>query len=299
MFETKGEIEKYPQWIELYNNDTSDINLNGWKIILIDRSFSIDYDLIIKPNGTVLIASHIARFSENIVWDNLYVIDETIIDESTLNNEFFIRLYDDEDRKIDHISTLDIDDHSRWDMLNCIVQKENDARTSIIRRFSEGEPVEGSKRVAWIRAYNTKSIINSDRWYGNKTDIGTPNYRSERNPLPVQLSLFTAKFDGDKVRIEWITEAEIDNAGFNVYRSETRDGEFKVVNTELIQGAGTTGERNEYTWTDMTAKPNVEYYYQIEDVSFAGYRQMLTTARTKGIFSAKDRFVTQWGALKR
>ncbi len=76
-------------------------------------------------------------------------------------------------------------------------------------------------------------------------------------------------------------------------------GKFKLINTELVQGAGTTGERNTYTWTDTTAKPNVEYYYQIEDVSHAGNRQTLATARTKGIISAKGRFVTQWGALKR
>ncbi len=76
-------------------------------------------------------------------------------------------------------------------------------------------------------------------------------------------------------------------------------GKFKQVNAKLIQGAGTTGERNTYTWIDTTVKPNVEYYYQIEDVSFAGYRQMLTTARTKGIITAKDRFVTQWAELKR
>ena len=49
----------------------------------------------------------------------------------------------------------------------------------------------------------------------------------------------------------------------------TKDGEFKVVNATMIQGAGTTGERNEYTWTDTTAKLNTVYYYRIEDVSHA------------------------------
>ena len=86
--------------------------------------------------------------------------------------------------------------------------------------------------------------------------------------------------------LNWITESELDNAGFNILRSLFKEGPFVNVNPSLIQGAGTTGERNEYTWTDTTVKPNAEYYYQIEDVSFAGVRYTRATKRLKGIFSA-------------
>ena len=54
--------------------------------------------------------------------------------------------------------------------------------------------------------------------------------------------------------------SELNNAGFNILRSETKNGEFKSVNPQLIQGAGTTTERHTYTWTDTTAKPNTVYY---------------------------------------
>ena len=66
--------------------------------------------------------------------------------------------------------------------------------------------------------------------------------------------------------------SELNNAGFYIYRSETQAGEFKVVNPTMIAGAGTTGERTEYSWTDTTAKPNTVYYYRIEDMSHAGVR---------------------------
>ena len=100
------------------------------------------------------------------------------------------------------------------------------------------------------------------------------------------------------VVIKWTTESELENAGFNILRGQTKNGTFKVVNRTLIQGAGTTGERNTYTWTDTTAKPNVVYYYGIEDVSHAGVRKQLTTVRLKGLISASGKLTTSWGDLK-
>lgn len=119
------------------------------------------------------------------------------------------------------------------------------------------------------------------------------------DPLPVSLSRFRAELTDVGIVLRWITESEVDNAGFYIYRSETKDGEFKVVNPQLIQGAGTTSERHTYTWTDTTAKPNVVYYYQIEDISHAGVRKQLATVRMRGYVSAAGKLTTKWGDLKR
>ena len=117
-------------------------------------------------------------------------------------------------------------------------------------------------------------------------------------PLPVTLSHFRAENTNAGVVIKWITESEVDNAGFNILRSETKDGEFKVVNPTMIQGAGTTSERNTYTWKDSTAKPNVAYYYRIEDISHAGVRKQLATVHMRGLVSATGKLTTRWAALK-
>ena len=110
--------------------------------------------------------------------------------------------------------------------------------------------------------------------------------KNDREPLPVTLSHFRAEHTDAGVVLKWTTESEVDNAGFYIHRSETKDGEFRVVNPTMIQGAGTTGERNEYTWTDTTAKPNVAYYYRIEDISHAGVRKQLATVHMRGLVSA-------------
>ena len=117
-------------------------------------------------------------------------------------------------------------------------------------------------------------------------------------PLPVNLSYFRAEHTGAGVVLKWTTESEIDNAGFFIYRSETKEGKFKVVNRTLIQGAGTTSERNTYTWKDTTAKPNVAYYYRIADISHAGVRKQLATVRLRGFVSASGKLTTRWADLK-
>ena len=117
-------------------------------------------------------------------------------------------------------------------------------------------------------------------------------------PLPVTLSHCRAEYTDAGVVLKWTTESELDNAGFYIYRSETKEGEFKVVNPTMVQGAGTTSERNEYTWTDTTAKPNTVYFYQIEDISHVGERKRLATVRLRGLVSASGKLLTKWADLK-
>ena len=116
--------------------------------------------------------------------------------------------------------------------------------------------------------------------------------------VPVTLSQFRAEHTNAGVILKWTTESEVDNAGFYIYRSETEDGEYKAINQNMILGAGTTGERTKYTWTDTTAKPHTVYYYRIEDVSHAGEREQLATVRLRGLVSATGKLTARWAELK-
>ena len=155
-------------------------------------------------------------------------------------------------------------------------------------------------QYSWVHAADTEfaDIFIRHTGYGSENDYGTPLNRIGQI-LPVQLSFFRPTLqEDDKVVVRWATESELDNTGFNILRSEERKGEYKQVNTDLIQGAGTTGERTNYSWVDPTAKPGVVYYYQIEDVSFSREHQTLRTTIMKGLISAKNKLTTRWGKLK-
>ena len=143
--------------------------------------------------------------------------------------------------------------------------------------------------------------FNSDgTYYGDPDDIGSPGWR-DGGPLPVSLSSFRPMRDKatGAVVIRWITESELNNAGFNILRSESKYSDFKVVNVKgIIPGHGTTSEKHVYEWTDTSAKPNVVYYYQIEDVSLDGDRTTLRTTHLRGNVNAAGKLTTRWGELK-
>ena len=229
---------------------------------------------------------------------------------------FHIELVDERNNIVDEVGNLDgsarTADKLTWKLPSGWIG--NGDRTSIIRRYrvynprtrrytNKGTALDGTRREAWIPAAETSFLDlsgkNIETWYGLRTDHGSPGIRAG-GALPVQLSQFRPDLtETGAVVINWTTESEVDNAGFNILRSETRTGEFKVITAQLIPGAGTTAERNTYTWTDTTAKPNVVYYYQIEDVSLDGERQTLATVRLRGFVSATGKLTTQWGQLKR
>ena len=185
----------------------------------------------------------------------------------------------------------------------------DEGRSSIIRahvnvRIGPSEPEDGTMADNWVLAANTAfadaTHIRQKTYYGAMTDEGTPGFRAG-SALPVELSHFRPARDKatGQVVITWSTQSELNNAGFFVKRSQQRNGEFKVINATLIAGAGTTSEKQFYTYTDTTAQPNVVYYYQIEDVSLDGNRQLLTRGiRLKGHVSAAGKATTLWGELK-
>ena len=162
-----------------------------------------------------------------------------------------------------------------------------------------GGSLQRNTDFSWISGKRvTRRGRSLDTWYGSSSDYGSPGIRAG-GELPVELSHFRPeRTESGAIVLQWTTQSEVDNAGFNILRSQTRKGEFKVINAQLIPGAGTTAESTTYTWTDATAKPNVVYYYQIQDVSHAGERQTLATVRLRGFISAKGKLATQWGVLK-
>ena len=183
------------------------------------------------------------------------------------------------------------------------------ARSSIIRRhvpvsIGPAAPEAGEMMESWVLASDTSfaqiTHVRASSYYGSADDVGTPGFRAG-GALPVELSHFRPARDKvtDAVVITWSTQSELNNAGFFIKRSQQRDGEFQIINATMIAGAGTTSEKQFYTYEDTTAQPNVVYYYQIEDVSLDGNHQTLTRGiRLKGHIGAAGKATVLWGDLK-
>ena len=204
----------------------------------------------------------------------------------------------------DTVGNLGADGAAAW-----ALPMSEDGRSSIIRRHVQvavgpAEPEDGTMMDNWALAADTSfaqpTHIRAQSYYGAMNDVGTPGFRAG-GALPVELSHFRPARDKvtDAVVITWSTQSELNNAGFFIKRSQQKDGEFKVINATMVPGAGTTSEKQFYTYTDTTAQPNVVYYYQIEDVSLDGNRQTLTRGiRLKGHVGAAGKLTSTWGELK-
>ena len=323
---------RLPQWIELYNSSlTQGVNINNWYFEIhnssLDREINLSGTLrlpnvTIPPNQTIMIVSNSGlnsgNFSEartiNLYTNSTYrsILNLRNRGDSFLSSEgFYIELRDHENNHVDEIGNLGVtrrtgiarpdDDVEMWDIGPDYLNSEDGHRTSLIRVYDDRTSMarDGLLKTSWLPAAQTNfREVPSLTYFGNHRDFGTPGYRGG-GPLPVSLSKFRPqRLDTGEVVIHWTTESELNNAGFNILRTEKRDGVFEQVNTELIKGHGTTSERNTYTWTDTTAKPNVVYYYQIQDVSLDGQVQTLRISRLKGNVSAAGKITTTWGELK-
>ena len=303
-----------PQWIELHNRSkTHSVNLTGWKLEIQNRH-SADFDghrnatitfkeKFIKPQDTLLIVSKRGRSSNNFRDEQIYnlsVLHPNLQDMVLSEEGIYLKLHNAAGELIDEMGNLDgksdTNDAPVWHLPENLTQGR--ARASMIRRHDDGVPFLGTVKDGWVSARHTELATKTTTYYGHPNDIGAPGIKSG-GALPVTLSYFRADRTDAGVVVKWTTESELDNAGFNILRSETKNGKFKVVNLKgIISGHGTTNGRHTYTWIDTTAKTNVAYYYQIEDVSHAGVRKQLATVRMRGLVSASGKLITRWSDLK-
>lgn len=129
----------------------------------------------------------------------------------------------------------------------------------------------------------------------NGTFTGNPSSISgEGNvSLPVQLSSFTATPNRLNAELQWRTETELENYGFEIERREmgqiladthrfeseneidrTNSSPFTVhhspwITIGFVQGSGTSSSPREYTFTDKPGQPG-RYAYRLKQIDFDG-----------------------------
>ena len=317
---------RLPQWIELSNVSGSDVSLAGWSLVVINAADDADaigerveIDLsgvvlgISKHPGnagkgkTLLLVGGTARSSSNLsesmdkgrIVDVSDQVDETGRYKLISDMAFMLALLPPQKTGVltygDTAGNLGAAE--AWD-----IPTSDGGRSSLIRRemLEDGMATMGTAANGWVLASSTSLVSGPTTWYGSDEDAGTPGY-DNGGPLPVELSHFRPARDKQTgaVVITWSTQSELNNAGFFIKRSQQRAGQFVVINPTMVPGAGTTSEKQFYTYTDTTAQPNVVYYYQIEDLSLDGNRQTLTRGiRLKGHIGAAGKLTTTWGDLK-
>jgi hypothetical protein len=94
------------------------------------------------------------------------------------------------------------------------------------------------------------------------------------DPTLVSLSSFTVSPGAKEVTLKWATTSEVDNAGFNVYRAELKNGEYLKINPALIPAQGSPTQGASYEYIDKNAKNGRACFYKLEDIDIHGTSTM-------------------------
>ena len=145
-------------------------------------------------------------------------------------------------------------------------------------------PITADTSPTWVKTSRSVTItVSLDpgddlylQWTGD--DVSGSNYRDEYGidnvyvsleaPTLVELARFDAAVEGDDIVLTWETGAEIDVAGFNLYRSLQGAEERTPVNDRLIGPRGQLGQGASYAFRDRPGKGVFEYW--LEDLDTAG-----------------------------
>ncbi len=93
-------------------------------------------------------------------------------------------------------------------------------------------------------------------------------------PTLVELELFEATPRAGSVIVLWSTASEADNAGFNIYRSTSKYGDYIQINPDLIPAEGSPTEGASYEYVDDDVRNRKAYWYKLEDIDVNGVSTM-------------------------
>ena len=92
---------------------------------------------------------------------------------------------------------------------------------------------------------------------------------TDDSQVPVELSTFVVTYSNQNATLNWVTQSESNNMGWNIYRSISQTQEESVqLNYELIPGAGTTSEPTYYSYLDDSVQDFIQQHDTPGDITF-------------------------------
>ena len=214
------------QWIELHNAGPDIIDLTGWKLIienkdstsltsatsalkpLLNATITFKDDFWgdaprIWPNDVVLVISSSDSNSKNLAKDQIYDLRWRTnlplgLWSIILSAEgFSIKLIDDAGNVVDEAGNLK-DGTAQWQLPYAQNRGKTRAgqRTSLIRRYVDSIPLEGTQAGGWITAADANLTEDQLTYYGDKDDISTPGIGIVINEISTQLVEYDVNQDG-------------------------------------------------------------------------------------------------------
>ncbi len=145
--------------------------------------------------------------------------------------------------------------------------------TTVVRISIVYTMINASTSISWYVG-PPEYLVRDYRGY-NITGIEYPiPYDLKDISLPVVLSSFIAESKNGTVTLKWVTESELNNVGFEIWRAMERDGDYQMISSyrdnPQLRGKGNSTTRSEYSYTDQSVINGHTYWYKLVDVDTRG-----------------------------
>jgi hypothetical protein len=129
--------------------------------------------------------------------------------------------------------------------------------SSIRRQDNSGGTTYGSNGSGW------DSNNNSGNFYSQADPV----------PLPVELTSFTVKVIGNSVKLDWKTETEVNNYGFEILRQAHTSTSLSLTGWEkigFVNGNGNSNSQKSYSFSDQNANGSNKFAYRLKQIDNDG-----------------------------
>jgi hypothetical protein len=126
--------------------------------------------------------------------------------------------------------------------------------------------------LCFVLVVSSAAFADDAKYYGGSYDGYGSATSAPDLPLPVTLTSFTATDSSGLVVLRWTIQNEVNNARFDLLRSQSLEGEY--VRIVEIPGRGTATSSYEYRYTDRNVSPGESYWYKLVAVSYEGTKTM-------------------------
>lgn len=124
-----------------------------------------------------------------------------------------------------------------------------------------------ARQVSTNDPMTTPEVSDVDENVDENNNIAGKNISIINNaPLPIELSNFLGDRIKDEIRLSWQTNSEIQNKGFEVYRSINN---FPFEKIGWIDGNLSSDQKNYYTFNDLNPGYGINYY-QLKQIDLDG-----------------------------
>jgi hypothetical protein len=182
---------------------------------------------------------------------------------------------------LDYIKTVNVGEHTDWRLPNIIELRSVFDYSKDMPALPDGTPFINMQSYSYWSSTTCANNSNSawNVWSGN----GLMAFENKSRyfsvwpvrdgldvPTVIKLSSFTATPKASRVGVDWSTASEIENAGFNLYRSESEEDNYSKINTALIPAKGSSTQGASYEFIDTNVQNRKTYYYKLEDIDING-----------------------------